>query len=284
MKSIIIYRDGQEYGPYTAEMVKEYLASGNLSADDYAREETSTQWTTVRSLLEVPKSLPQLIQPVEAVAEQVPHFAVPEGDSNPNAPSPTSEITQSAKLAPPGVRAGSTSNTSCLTGCLKQGCATICFAGIVVVACQFLPASCTSETRDPDSLRDTNPSVVTWPSDASHGDLYHDCVPEAGNNVTLKESDSIARDIYFAARHHPKIKALTVNVRLDTDQLKSSSDLRYTYMGTIEIDNLDAVRQYSNSTAYSQNIENDLNTKIEAMPGSGALEGYTWMFKGYSNN
>lgn len=45
-----VARGGQQYGPYTAEAVRRYLAEGSLLPSDHAREETAQQWTTLAQL------------------------------------------------------------------------------------------------------------------------------------------------------------------------------------------------------------------------------------------
>src|SRR5882762_5931951 len=51
MDSILIYKDGQEHGPYSLEDVRRLLAEGNVSEDDYARQSQATEWSTVAAQL-----------------------------------------------------------------------------------------------------------------------------------------------------------------------------------------------------------------------------------------
>jgi hypothetical protein len=52
--SYYVARGGQQYGPYTEELVRSYLGAGSLSASDNIREESSAAWTTIGQLFQVP--------------------------------------------------------------------------------------------------------------------------------------------------------------------------------------------------------------------------------------
>jgi hypothetical protein len=60
--SYYVARDGQQYGPYTEEDVRSYLGAGSLSASDNIREESSSAWTTIAQLFQVPAA-PPMMQP-----------------------------------------------------------------------------------------------------------------------------------------------------------------------------------------------------------------------------
>jgi hypothetical protein len=60
--SYYVARNGQQYGPYTAEAVRSYVAAGSLSAFDKIREESSQAWTTIGQLFQV-AAAPPMIQP-----------------------------------------------------------------------------------------------------------------------------------------------------------------------------------------------------------------------------
>jgi hypothetical protein len=47
---IYVHRDGQQLGPYSAEEVRQYLADGNLSADDLAWHEGATDWVPLAQI------------------------------------------------------------------------------------------------------------------------------------------------------------------------------------------------------------------------------------------
>jgi hypothetical protein len=49
-----ISRNGQEYGPYTLEDLRRYLASGNVLATDLAKSEGMTEWVPVSQVVEGP--------------------------------------------------------------------------------------------------------------------------------------------------------------------------------------------------------------------------------------
>jgi hypothetical protein len=57
-----VARNGQQYGPYTEEVVRSYLGAGSLSASDNIREESSPAWTTIGQLFQVPAA-PPMMQP-----------------------------------------------------------------------------------------------------------------------------------------------------------------------------------------------------------------------------
>src|ERR1700743_172136 len=46
-----IARDGQTFGPYTEDELRQYLASGNIVASDLARSDTMTDWQPLRKVL-----------------------------------------------------------------------------------------------------------------------------------------------------------------------------------------------------------------------------------------
>jgi hypothetical protein len=66
-----VARSGQQYGPYTEEIVRSYVAAGSLVAVDNIREETSQTWTTIGQLFQVP----QAAAPVTAQPQIVPQYA-----------------------------------------------------------------------------------------------------------------------------------------------------------------------------------------------------------------
>jgi hypothetical protein len=51
---ITISRGGQQYGPYTLDQIKEYLAAGNLVPTDLAWNGVTSAWVPVSSLLSGP--------------------------------------------------------------------------------------------------------------------------------------------------------------------------------------------------------------------------------------
>ncbi len=60
--SYYVARSGQQYGPYTEEVVRSYLGAGSLSASDNIREESSPAWTTIEQLFQVPAVTPAMTQ------------------------------------------------------------------------------------------------------------------------------------------------------------------------------------------------------------------------------
>jgi len=68
-----VARNGQQYGPYSEETVREYLAAGSLVVSDTAREENAQNWQTLGQLLQAgpgtqppPPPGPQVISPQPA--------------------------------------------------------------------------------------------------------------------------------------------------------------------------------------------------------------------------
>jgi hypothetical protein len=59
-----VARDGQQYGPYSADTVRQYLAAGSLLASDMAREESGQSWLP----------LGQYFPPVAVVAPVAPQY------------------------------------------------------------------------------------------------------------------------------------------------------------------------------------------------------------------
>jgi len=50
---IYIHRDGQQFGPYSVEQTRDYIASGNLTPDDLAWHEGVTDWVPLAQVTEV---------------------------------------------------------------------------------------------------------------------------------------------------------------------------------------------------------------------------------------
>jgi len=59
---LFIFRDNQEYGPYSVDEVRGFLASGHASMVDNARAEDSQNWETVRELVRLLPPIPQSTQ------------------------------------------------------------------------------------------------------------------------------------------------------------------------------------------------------------------------------
>ncbi len=59
--NITITRDGQQYGPYTVDEVRGYLATGQLSYSDLAFREGGTQWLPLSTVLGVAPPRPALM-------------------------------------------------------------------------------------------------------------------------------------------------------------------------------------------------------------------------------
>lgn len=59
----IIGGDGQEYGPVSADQIRQWIAEGRLSAQSQIREETSTEWRELTSLPEFAGARPVAAPP-----------------------------------------------------------------------------------------------------------------------------------------------------------------------------------------------------------------------------
>jgi hypothetical protein len=64
-----VARGGQQFGPYTEEIVRSYLAAGSLLVTDQIRAESSPAWTTIGQLFQIPMAAPPMMQPY-AVPQQ----------------------------------------------------------------------------------------------------------------------------------------------------------------------------------------------------------------------
>jgi hypothetical protein len=73
--SFYVSRGGQQFGPYTEENVRSYLAAGSLLATDHIREESSPAWTTIGQLFPAPVATPPMMQPQASPAQA---YAVPQ--------------------------------------------------------------------------------------------------------------------------------------------------------------------------------------------------------------
>lgn len=76
-----VARNGQQYGPYSEETVREYLAAGSLVASDTAREENAQAWQTLGQLLHLAPAAPQT--PTPPPPPPGPQIASPQGGVQP---------------------------------------------------------------------------------------------------------------------------------------------------------------------------------------------------------
>ena len=75
-----VARDGQQYGPYSAETIRQYLAAGSLLPSDHAREETAQAWSTLGQYFPPVAQTPVPPQPYTsgpAYGQQQPMYAQP---------------------------------------------------------------------------------------------------------------------------------------------------------------------------------------------------------------
>jgi hypothetical protein len=72
-----VARNGQQFGPYTEETVRSYVAAGSLLAADNIRAETSQSWTTISQLFQIPQTAPALMAQPQMAPQyaQAPHYA-----------------------------------------------------------------------------------------------------------------------------------------------------------------------------------------------------------------
>ena len=71
-----IARDGRQYGPYSAETVRTYLAEGSLLRSDHARDEAAQSWQPLGQLF--PQRVPQAPTPVSTSVGSRPNTIVPQ--------------------------------------------------------------------------------------------------------------------------------------------------------------------------------------------------------------
>lgn len=55
-----VIRADQEYGPYTKEMIKKYIAAGNMSVDEQIRHENGSDRKSLGSIFEKPSINPNV--------------------------------------------------------------------------------------------------------------------------------------------------------------------------------------------------------------------------------
>ena len=70
--SITIHRDGQNYGPYTVDNIRQLLASGVLVSTDLALIEGAAEWTTLNLIPEITSSSPVPPPPLKTPSTSVP--------------------------------------------------------------------------------------------------------------------------------------------------------------------------------------------------------------------
>lgn len=75
--NVVVTRDGQQFGPYTPEEVRAYIASGQLFASDLAWFEGAADWMPLSSVpgLSLPPTAPARLPPPPSVANRVPPAA-----------------------------------------------------------------------------------------------------------------------------------------------------------------------------------------------------------------
>ena len=61
---LYVSKDGQRYGPYTAEQLQEYLEQGYFTLQDHAICEGWEQWVTIDQLVELAEE-PESPEPIE---------------------------------------------------------------------------------------------------------------------------------------------------------------------------------------------------------------------------
>ena len=92
---IYIHRDGQQFGPYSVEQAREYLAAGSLAATDLAWYEGAADWAPLGQLKEVSLSTP----PPPAPSAPAPAGPAPVGKAAPITVTLTDEALKKAKRA-----------------------------------------------------------------------------------------------------------------------------------------------------------------------------------------
>jgi hypothetical protein len=70
-----VSRNGQNYGPYTLEDLKKYVASGNVLPTDLARSDDMAEWVPVSQVLGIPSAIPPAYQHPLAPAYPVSNLA-----------------------------------------------------------------------------------------------------------------------------------------------------------------------------------------------------------------
>jgi len=90
-----VARSGQQYGPYTEETVRSYVAAGSLLATDNIRAESSQTWTTIAQQFQIPQATP----PVMAQPQMVPQY----GQAAPYYPGVPYAQAGGAQIVPPNL-------------------------------------------------------------------------------------------------------------------------------------------------------------------------------------
>lgn len=97
-----VARDGQQYGPYSADTVRQYLAAGSLDIADMAREESGQSWVPLGQFF--PPVVPVIpVQPVQpqytsGPAYNTPPYGAP-GYGQPGIPAGVPQVIQ--QIVPP---------------------------------------------------------------------------------------------------------------------------------------------------------------------------------------
>ncbi|MFP6727858.1 MAG: DUF4339 domain-containing protein, partial [Alphaproteobacteria bacterium] len=68
---LYVSKDGQRYGPYTAEQLQEYLEQGYFTLQDHAIFEGWEQWVTIDQLVELDEE-PESPEPIQPKIEEAP--------------------------------------------------------------------------------------------------------------------------------------------------------------------------------------------------------------------
>jgi GYF domain 2 len=71
-----VSRNGQNYGPYTLEDLRKYVASGNITPSDLAKSDDMAEWVPVSQILGLAPEVPPAYQPPLAPAYPASNVAV----------------------------------------------------------------------------------------------------------------------------------------------------------------------------------------------------------------
>jgi hypothetical protein len=174
--NIYIYRNEQQHGPYTVDQIRQFLSTGQINLEDYARKEEDVEWRLLRVVLEPPP--PVFEPPIPPSLKLSPTLAV---ESKPQSSEKLATLALVFSglsvticlffLAIPGVILGHMARTEAVKNGVKNTKATVSLVlgysvlGIVLFTAtvnSFLPKS----PPDSSATSDTNNATASASADA----------------------------------------------------------------------------------------------------------------------
>ena len=221
MKSIMIHREGKDYGPYSLEEVQGLLAKALLNPDDLAWVDGGTEWVPLRDL--IPKGMPGMREKLVASAK----VAAP--------------ASAAAQPTPPLVRKGTMIGLS-LIALLAFIIVPVIYELKEAVApiLAFVPTkpSTSPDTQDINKLPLVPGGFFVISAQVEGDSITATIMTDNTNEAQL--CDEVMNHIYTLAKENSSANTLSCDI-----QVKGKKEV------TLKIQDLGAVRSYPDKKAYA---------------------------------